>query len=155
MHKKIVVALVLLVLLPLGLLGWIGARMAENERQLLKHQMGLLAQSQLQQVDERIQKHFAGLQNRLSASAPREAEAAALRDWLRTAPQVRQLLVVDGTGQRLFPPAEASSSERLFLQRTAAIWENPPLLTENFRINSSIFTYDYIIAVVLLCGSCY
>lgn len=134
MHKKIVVALVLLVLLPLGLLGWIGARMAENERQLLKHQMGLLAQSQLQQVDERIQKHFAGLQNRLSASAPREAEAAALRDWLRTAPQVRQLLVVDGTGQRLFPPAEASSSERLFLQRTAAIWENPPLLTQSGRI---------------------
>lgn len=134
MHKKIVVALVLLVLLPLVLLGWIGVRMAENERQLLKHQMGLLVQSQLQQVDERIQKHFSGLQNRLSASAPGEAHAAALRDWLRTAPEVRQLLVMDGTGQRLFPPAEASSNERLFLQRTAAIWENPPLLTQSGRI---------------------
>ncbi len=133
-HKKIVVVLLMLVLLPLGLLGWIGARMAENEQQLLKHQMGLLAQSQLQQVDERIQKHFSELQNRLSASAPREVQAAALRDWLRTAPQVRQLLVMDGAGRRLFPPAEASSGERLFLQRTAAIWENPPLLTQSGRV---------------------
>ncbi|OQA33984.1 MAG: Sensor histidine kinase YycG [Betaproteobacteria bacterium ADurb.Bin341] len=135
MQKKVVVALLVLVLLPLGLLGWIGARMAENERQLLKHQMGLLAQGQLQQVDERIQAHFAGLQTRLSASTPKEANANALRDWLRTAPQVRQVLVIEGegadAGKRLFPPAEVTGGERLFLQRTAALWENPSLLMQS------------------------
>lgn len=136
MHKKIVVTLLALVLLPLGLLGWIGARMADNEQRLLKHQVEALLQEQLRQVDARVQTHFAELQKNLSSSVPREVDAAALRNWLRTAPQVRQILVMDAeginAGKRLFPPAnaEAGMSERQFLQRTAAIWENPQVLTQ-------------------------
>jgi len=134
-HKKIVVALLVLVLLPLGLLGWIGMRMAENEQKMVSHQVGALVQEQLRRVDERIQSHFQEVQKNLQAAVPKQVDAAVLRAWLRTAPQVRQVLVMDAQGKRIFPPtaAEVSAGERLFLQRTAAIWENRHLLTQSGR----------------------
>lgn len=133
MQKKILISLILIVLLPIGLLTWLGLRMAHNEQQLVQAQLQTLINAQLASVDEAITGYFYNVQNDLLASArDLDLSKESLQNFTGNSTQVRHILVIDANGKRLYPsPTEMlSAADMQFIQRTAAIWDNPRILTQ-------------------------
>ena len=105
MKTKALSVLLLIVMLPLILLGWMGFRVLQDEQRLHDHQIQTLIMSQLQAVDQSIGQYFKTLETEL----PKEATALswnpkAIRAFLREKPDVRQMLIFDSVYQRVFPP---------------------------------------------------
>lgn len=140
MQKKVAVILLLIVLLPVGLLAWLGLRMAHNEQRVAAAQVQELVQSQLGSVDDSINAYFRTLQDdwvtRLSTQA---LDAPALAQLPQELGGVQQAFVMGADGKRVYPSptAELSESEKQFLQRTAALWDNPGLLTQGAALGGS------------------
>jgi signal transduction histidine kinase len=133
LHKRIAITLLLIVLLPVALLGWLGMRMAHNEQQVVAAQLEALVHAQLVGVDESIRSYFQEVQDGLLAQLVRlDLGNASLRQFSQGSIQVKHILVIGGDGKRIFPGlTEAlSESEKRFMQRTSALWENPKLLTQ-------------------------
>ncbi len=134
MQKKILLSLILIVLLPIGLLAWLGLRMANNEQKLVQVQLQTLVNAQLTSVDEAITGYFYNLQNDLLSSASGlDLTKESLQNFTQHSSQVRQILVLDAQGKRQYPsPTEMlSEAETQFIQRTSAIWDNPSILTQS------------------------
>lgn len=139
LQKKIAFGLLLIVLLPVGLLGWFGVRMAHNEQKVIEHQLQTLSMAQLESIDNAIQAHFQTEQMRFLDSAPQlTGDAEGLRAYLRSSPQVSHALVIGADGKRVFPPVDGAlpDSERQFVERTAAIWENPAILSHSSAVGA-------------------
>ncbi|OGB23813.1 MAG: hypothetical protein A3I66_20680 [Burkholderiales bacterium RIFCSPLOWO2_02_FULL_57_36] len=139
LQKKIAFGLLLIVLLPVGLLGWFGVRMAHNEQKVIEHQLQTLSMAQLENIGDAIQAHFQAEQKRFLESATQPAtDTEGLRAYLRSSPQVRHALVIGADGKRVFPPMEEilPDSERQFVERTAAIWENPAILSHSSAVGA-------------------
>lgn len=131
MRSNILPALLLIVLLPLLALGWFAFRLLASEQQALEHQVQSLAIQQLRAVDGQLRDYFAEQKNSLlTAAAELSWRTDALREFSHRQPRVRQVFVMDATGQRLHPPAQGplSTSEQQFLQRTEAIWRDHDIL---------------------------
>lgn len=134
MHKKILIILLAIVLLPTAVLGWFGVRMAHNEQQVIAHQVQTLLNAQLRNVDESIQGVFQSVQQDLLArSGELNYDTESLRAFVRDAPQVSQVFVIGADGKRVFPAPDAplSDAENRFLQRSAAIWDNRQILFQS------------------------
>ena len=133
MQKKILISLILIVLLPIGLLAWLGLRMAHNEQQVVKAQLQTLINAQLSSVDETITGYFYNVQNDLISTVESlDLNKESLQNFTGHSSQVRHILVIDADGKRLYPaPGEKlSEAESQFIQRTSAIWDNPRILTQ-------------------------
>ncbi len=136
MQKKILISLILIVLLPIALLAWLGLRTAHNEQQVLTTQVQALIDAQLVGVDESITAYFQRMQTDLIASATQLTQSNlsgdSLKNFTQHSGQVRQVLVIDADGKRIFPAPDGTLSEadKQFLQRTSAIWDNPRILTQ-------------------------
>lgn len=132
MQKKIALSLVFLVLLPVGLLGWLGMRTAQNEQAMVDVQVQTLRAAQLKSVDDTLQNYFQAEQTKLLAiAAGLKLDVDSLRTFARTSPQVRQVLVLGADGKRIFPPEgdALTTAEKQFIERANAIWDNPALLS--------------------------
>jgi len=133
LQRKVASILLLIVLLPIGLLTWLGLRMAHNEQQMTTAQVQALVQSQLLGVDDALNGYFRTLQDDWLVHLQ---ERMLDTDMLKTLPQelglVQQVLVIGADARRVFPPPDTglSEAEKQFLQRTAAIWDNPSLLSQ-------------------------
>jgi signal transduction histidine kinase len=139
LQKKIAISLLLLVLLPVGILGWFGMRMAQNEQQVLELQVQTLRFAQLKSIDDALQSYFQSEQEKLLATATSlKLDTESLRTFARSSPQVRQVMVLGADGKRIFPPQDdaLTMSERQFIQRTNAIWENPALLSDRSELGA-------------------
>lgn len=133
MQKKIAITLLLIVLLPVAGLAWLGLRMAHNEQQVVAAQVQSLVHAQLQGVDDAIQGYFLELQDSLLAQLnQRPLDNDSLKQLARESAQVQQVLVIAADGSRVLPApgAPLSESEKQFMQRTSALWDNPSLLTQ-------------------------
>ena len=124
MKTKALTVLLLIVMIPLILLGWMGIRVLQNEQSLHDHQIQTLITSQLQAVDQSIGDYF----KTLEAELPKEAATlsknpAAVRAFLREKPDVRQMLIFDSAYRRVFPPGDSplTQMERRFLERAGAV----------------------------------
>ena len=124
MKTKALTILLLIVMIPLILLGWMGIRVLQDEQNLHDHQIQTLITSQLQAVDQSIGQYFKTLETEL----PKEAAAlpknpAAVRAFLRGRSDVRQMLIFDSSFKRVFPPGDAplTQMERRFLERAGAV----------------------------------
>ena len=124
MKTKTLTVLLLIVMIPLILLGWMGIRVLQDEQRLHDHQIQTLITSQLQAVDQSIGQYFKTLETEF----PKEAAAlsknpAAVRAFLRGKPDVRQMLIFDSGYQRVFPPGDSplTQMERRFLERAGAV----------------------------------
>ncbi len=132
-----------IVLLPLGLAAWLGLKVARDEQAVSQHQFQSLLEGRLRDVDSTIagtvgevERHL--LEKVITADrvAPNKPIDRAALDMLRTLrrkePLVREIFVVDPSGELVFPPAgaEASEDERAFSTRTAAIWRGDAVLYE-------------------------
>ena len=139
MKKRTPILLAVMILLPISLLAWYGVRDQQNQQLLLQHQFSNLIENQLRQVDQQLQNHFFALQGRLIPDAQQlEAETAgsypanALRDYLKSAPQLQQLFVLSSSGERIFPPRNQplDKEERAFVTKTQALMQSPELFVQ-------------------------
>ncbi len=130
--------LMLLVLLPVLLLGWLGQRLQHNEQQLVGLQLQSLIEQQLQSVDQQLQTHFRQLEavlaqqaQRLRRQADPDYSSEALRRFVKDSVYVEQLFVLDGdgTGERLFPPRfdALSQAEQRLVEQMQPLWQSPDL----------------------------
>lgn len=141
MQKKVAVILLLIVLLPVGLLAWLGLRMVHNEQRVAAAQVQELVQSQLGNVDDTINAYFRALQDdwviRLRVQPLDTQALAALPQALGV---VQQAFVIGADGKRVYPSPSAAltESQKQFVQRTAALWDNPGLLTQGAPIGDAV-----------------
>lgn len=134
MNKKLALILSLIVVLPTAALGWFGARMAQHEQQAIEMRVRDLLHAQLTSIDGSIQSVFHAAQQDLLAKAQGlGADPDTLREFARRAPRVQQVFVIAPDGKRQFPPpgAPTSYAEARFLERSAAIWDNPHILLQS------------------------
>ncbi|MFC6671068.1 hypothetical protein [Marinobacterium aestuariivivens] len=136
MNYRAPLLLILLILVPLLLLGWLGVRLQQNERQLLGLQLQKLVEQQLETVDGQLQGHFQQLERllqqqarRLHRLADRDYPADRLRAFLKDSAQVRQLFVLDDRDERLFPPRQQplSADEQRLVEQLQPLWQSPDL----------------------------
>lgn len=131
MRLPSVLALILIVLLPLALLGGLGWQRADESRQLLEHRFQTLASAQLASVDRQIQDYLAERAARWqAATAELPRDTASLRAFARREAGLRQVLLMDPQGERLYPsPQEPlTQDEQAFLARTNELWHDRRIL---------------------------
>ncbi len=124
MKTKPLALLLLIVVIPLILLGGLGVRVLSDDKKLHDHQIQTLIASKLRTVDATLADHFQSLEKELSAQASQLAsDADAVRTFLRTRPDLRQMLIFDAEFKRVFPPDNAplNEMERRFLERAGAV----------------------------------
>ena len=128
--------LILLVLVPLLLLGWLGYRLQQNEQQLVGLQLQKLIEQQLESVDGRLLTHFQQLERLLQRQASGlyrladpDYSAERLRAFVKESAQVQQLFVLDAEDQRRFPPRNQplSLEEQRLVERLQPLWQSPGL----------------------------
>jgi len=127
LKPKLTIVLVLIVITPLAIVGWLGARIVQDEQVVLEHQLRELMRGQLRAVDTvlgRSLDHYG--QAVLDEMRPYSVDSAELRRRGRLSPYVVQYYVLDEQGQLLFPPVgttdDVTASERESLRRTSQIW---------------------------------
>ena len=127
MKPKLIAILLLIVLLPLGLLAWLGVSVARDEQEIVQNRFRKLLAGRLSDVDvtiagvvERYERDL----SRLTDGLP--ADPAAIRALVRKTPVISQIFVLDPKGRRVHPaPAgPLSSAEREFLERASQVWED-------------------------------
>ena len=133
MKTRLTILLVLIVVAPLAILGWLGARLAWNEQAVLDQRFRELASGQLRAVDLALRGAVGRFRDAVLADLPASgAEPAELRQRTRESPFVVQYYVLETDGRIVFPPiarpAELTGSERESLERTRHVWESGALL---------------------------
>ncbi|GAA0796378.1 sensor histidine kinase [Marinobacterium sediminicola] len=136
MKYRAVLLLILLVLLPLLLTGWLGYRLQQNEQQLVGMQLQKLIEQQLESVDQQLQTHFQQLERLLRRQASDlyqladpDYSAEQLRRFVKSSAQVQQLFVLGADDQRHFPPRHQplSLDEQRLVERLQPLWQSPGL----------------------------
>lgn len=142
MGRRLTVLLVLIVVLPTGLLGWLAIRGVRDERQRLAGQLRAAAESRLLDVDARVQRLLADrARSLLDQTAPPESDARGWRELIRTSPEVAQVAVQAADGRLLHPPLASgiSDDEREFLMRMRQILVGRLLGSE---VEEAVGNYD-------------
>jgi signal transduction histidine kinase len=124
LKTKTLTVLLLIVMIPLVLLGWMGIRVLQDEQRMQDHQIQILITSQLKAVDQSIGHYFKILETELPKGATAlSKDPAAVRAFLRGKPDVRQMLIFDSGYKRVFPPGNSplTQMERRFLERAGAV----------------------------------
>ncbi len=128
MKPRLVAIYLLIVLLPLGLLAWLGSELARDEQQRVEMKFrGLLTA----QLSDRNQTFVNGIAEREReflelCDVPEDAGPEDLRRLVRNERFVRQMFVLKPDGGLRFPLLDASATdrERGFFDRTESIWES-------------------------------
>jgi len=124
LKPKLIVIFLLMVLLPLGLVMWLGLRVARYEQEAVRDRFSELLLQELFDVDRTIaqfmQQRESNLLGLIDVESP---DAESLRKLTRSAPFVEQMFHLDATGRVLFPSPtdQLSQAEWDFLQRTKDI----------------------------------
>jgi len=124
---KLLVVFLVLVLAPLGALGWLGLRMAGSEREVVRHRFDELLAGKLADVDGAIARLIEKRERELGRVTDLESlDAERIRALVRGERLVQQIFVIDADGKLVHPPREAprNEAEEAFLDRTHHIWES-------------------------------
>ncbi len=132
MRTKLLIALLMIVLVPLGAAGWFGLQSAAQEQERNERRFRDLQQQRLRDtarlIDQLVLQYRRTLTRETGALA--QMNPSALRDLLPTHPVITQFFLLDRSGKLRYPEPEGllSKSEQAFLQRTGTIWEDHTLL---------------------------
>ena len=127
MKPSLAIILSVIVLAPLGLLTWLGLRLAHDEQQRVEERFRAVFDSrpvdivgELDSVMPRIEGELLEL---LDSAA--ELPVEGLRTMARGERFVRQVFVVDDSGRLLYPDIRDPETQREagFAKRTAPVWE--------------------------------
>jgi signal transduction histidine kinase len=124
LKPKLVVIFLLMVLVPLGLVVWLGLRVARYEQEAVRDRFSELLLQELFEVDRTIAQFMQQRQSDLLALIDAESpDVESLRNVTRSTPFVRQTFYLDTAGRILFPSPsdQLSQGEWDFLQRTKDI----------------------------------
>ncbi len=133
MRPRLATALAAMVLVPLGLLAWLGAWLVASQERLVRQSFEELALAQLQDVRGVVQGAVEERERRL-LGAPEllgADGAEPLRAFVRRSPLVRAVLVLDPEGRLLHPPPRGprTRQEDDFLLRAKPLLEDRSALT--------------------------
>lgn len=132
----------MLVLVPLGVMGWLALRLQNNENVVVQHQTRQLGEARLQEASRTIDDFVLSMQNDANRMANHartiledndvlEADKPAkLRDIVRASPILEQIYIADSGGERLFPPLDSTqitNKEVRFLRQTSDLWPQQEL----------------------------
>jgi signal transduction histidine kinase len=125
MKPRLAAIFAIIILVPLGLLGWLAWRLARDEREMVGHRLVQLMTLTLEDARAPIRRLTEQLARDTEATlrqTPRDA--ASLRAVPRRDPRLLQLFQLGPDGSLLFPPAGggARTSDAEFLERTRGIW---------------------------------
>jgi signal transduction histidine kinase len=127
---KLVIILLLLVLLPLGLMAWLGLRLVDNERVEIEKSFRQLQLDKLKDIDKTIQKVISERERFLQGLAARLVfEPDNLRAARRKHAIIRQIFVIDSDGRLLHPAVDQpmSQNEKEFVERAGQVWKDQSL----------------------------
>ncbi len=127
MKLRLSIALILIVVVPLALLGWLGIRVAQNEREVIGHRFRALLVDRLIDIDGDIAAVLGGWERQLLAETQLTGlETRELRLRAMKSPIVRQYFVLDTKGNLTYPLSTAplNETEKRFVVRTQDIWMN-------------------------------
>lgn len=136
MSTRPILLLVLLVVLPLGLLAWLGTRLANQERALVEDRIRELLAARLRDLDETVQGQLELLATDLQSLTDLDDFGPdTIRELVRNDPRLFQLFVLDGEGLLIHPDPTAtlSTSERDFILRASQVINNRLLVREAER----------------------
>jgi signal transduction histidine kinase len=121
MRPKTLVLFLLIILAPLAVLAWLGARVSRGEREMVRRQFTEVLTAKLQDLDLRIggllaerERQFLRLTDIQAAFDPE-----TLREIVRTNPLISQIFVIGPGGELIHPPPHGAltGEEREFLKR--------------------------------------
>jgi signal transduction histidine kinase len=127
LKPKLLVILTLIVLLPLGALGWLGLRVAGQEREVAENRLREALNGRLRDINavilRSVEKQETELLRLLDRSSYRPEELRAL---VRASPVIHSLFVLDPQGNRVHPPPEGplTATEQQFLERSSQVWRD-------------------------------
>lgn len=127
MKPKLILVLVLIVLLPLSALGWLGVRVAAQEREVTENRLREALNGRLRDIHAVITRSVEARETELLRLLDAGThDAAALRGLVRSSPLVQALFVLDSEGNRLHPPPDGplTAAEQEFLARAGPIWRD-------------------------------
>jgi len=118
LRYRLLVVFLALVLLPLGLIGWLGLSLQRHEQQLIGKRFDELITARLQEIDARIASFMADYRTQVLRRLDLPAsDLPGLRERARREPRIRQLFVLDAQGGWIYPGANGTPAERDFRQR--------------------------------------
>lgn len=132
MKPRLLLIFLTIVLVPAGLITWLGLRVSEEEQHRERRQLRVLMTDALvntrtgidRLIQERAQQIFSEIERAAFVS---EEDRRAIS---RTNPWIRQIFMVTSRGEFLFPNVDDASNltqrEREFFERSQAMWESGP-----------------------------
>ncbi|MCP5114383.1 MAG: HAMP domain-containing histidine kinase [bacterium] len=133
MKPKLIIVLALIVIAPLAVVGWLGARIVRDQQVVVEHGLRELMLGQLRAVEAVLARSMENYEQVvLDEMVPPVTDIEELRKRTRESPYVLQYYLLDADGVLLFPPVRAPASlttgERESLGRTSQIWASGALL---------------------------
>lgn len=134
MKPRLLIVFSLIVIVPLAVLGWLGAKLVRDEQAVVEHRFSSLMENQLHGVDGEIRNVLEAWQRDLRSdleSIP--STPVDIRERIRRSPTVSHYFRLDSEQRLVYPnPAEElTSDERAFLVRSAEIWDRQALTTDS------------------------
>ena len=130
LKPKLILILMLIVLLPIGAVGWLGWRMASQEREVVESRFREALGGRLRDTNAVIQRVVEKRETELLRLLDRGTyETSELRELVRKSPFIHAVFVLDPSGNRLHPPPDGplTDSEKEFLERSGQIWRDKQL----------------------------
>lgn len=127
MKPRLILILALIVLLPLGALGWLGLRVAGQEREVTENRLREALDARLRDINAVILRAVEERETDLLRLLDRSnLEPSQLRELVRSSPLVQSVFVLDPQGNRVHPPPEGpfTEAEQEFLERSAQVWRD-------------------------------
>jgi signal transduction histidine kinase len=127
LRPSLLITLAILVLAPLALLAWAGARAVREEREAVARKVHGLHASRLEEASLRLADLLARRAREIERAAEGLAlEPGALRSWVRSLPFAGQAFLLGPDRKLLFPPPDGppGEAEREFLERAAQLFRD-------------------------------
>jgi signal transduction histidine kinase len=131
LKPRLIIIFLLIVFLPLGILGWLGYRVADNEQEIIEVRFNKLLTDKLKNIDAAILNLIDERERRLLSDISLEYKSTSeFREIVRKNSLVSQIFVLDPRGYLIHPPLNGAikQEEADFIERTRKIWENREIL---------------------------
>jgi signal transduction histidine kinase len=125
LKPQLAILFLIIVLAPLALVAWLGARFARSEQEMIAHRFERFAADRLREIDGDIARLLDERERTLAAAIQQAAnDPGELRTLSARSPIANQFFALTADGELSYPSpfAELSQDEDQFLLRTADLW---------------------------------
>ncbi|MBN1903353.1 HAMP domain-containing histidine kinase [Candidatus Sumerlaeota bacterium] len=136
MKKKLLIAFLIIVLVPQGVLFFMGIRMAPYEQERVQARFKRILEERLGEINRSLMEFIrAKEEEMLSILHPPNLNPELYRNIEHTNPLIRQIFFLDETGRILYPsPDKKNDAKSEFFIRTQGILNSKELLFQHYYI---------------------